>query len=225
MTKIVNVHIPKCAGTSFRETLVASFRMKLDYGSRISRPEHEVIADSIAFNDQVRLPDYATVDCVYGHFIPLKYLSLYQAGWKFITWVREPAQRLIAHYYHYQRQKEKLMLDENEGSPGNYVVKQGLTLEEFVVDPLFMNSYRRFFYRFPPELYYFIGVVENFTTDLACLSQRLNLKLNDQNENRNPTKTGASYQIEPDLFRLIQTTHAEDYALYLDLLATSNKRR
>ena len=62
MERIVNVHIPKCAGTSFKIALAASFKVKYDYGGRISRSEKLVISDSIAQNYQIDAAQYDAVN-------------------------------------------------------------------------------------------------------------------------------------------------------------------
>lgn len=225
MERIVNVHIPKCAGTSFKIALAASFKVKYDYGGRISRSEKLVISDSIAQNYQIDAAQYDAVNCISGHFIPIKYLKLHQAGWKFITWLRDPAQRLFSQYYHYQRHKELFLNQGVNNSPGFYVLSRNLTVEAFVLDPLFKNHIRRFFYRFPPRLYFFIGIVEQYPSDLAFLSEQLGVNIPLYWENLNLEKQNEQYDIPSALLAEIKQFHSQDYQIYEQVTQQSKQRK
>jgi hypothetical protein len=97
----VSVHVPKTAGTSFRNFLESIFgeQLLLDYRSKPLDVGYEAraignsVQDTATYQDIHERLKRADV-CVHGHFFPAKYLSVFPDA-KLISWVREPAQRLI----------------------------------------------------------------------------------------------------------------------------------
>jgi hypothetical protein len=227
MFKIVNIHIPKCGGTSFRKSLSDHYNIHLDYGNKISRQKEQIIKESVNFNQNINLNDFTNIDCISGHVIPIKYKKLYDNDWKFITWLREPSLMLYSKFYHIKRGDyvNNNTTNKKELTIGEYVTKNVLSLENFLLDPITKNFYQRFFYDFPLENYFFIGVVENYQSDLKYLSYLLGINLNMNNENINPNKKDDLYKIDNNLLDKIKEFHSEDYELYYKILEKSNKRK
>src|SRR4030065_365461 len=47
---------------------------------------------------------FAGVECIHGHFLPLKYLLLsVKRELKFITWMRDPVERILSHFFYWKR--------------------------------------------------------------------------------------------------------------------------
>ena len=224
MSKIVHVHIPKCGGTSFRQALAEHMPVKTDYAHRINRDPHVVRQEMEALNTAIVPQHYANVACISGHFFPSRYLKLYHAGWKFITWLRDPAQRLCAQYEHIIRQTNEYYSEEKDGTLGAFVVRNGLSLEDFLLDPRGWNQYQPFFEHFPPEQYFFIGILEQVHDDLNYLSELLQIELRMHPSNCNPKKSGTDYSLDPKLQRKLREAHAADYKLYEQLLKLSENR-
>ena len=66
MSKIVNIHIPKCGGTSFRESLSEHYNIHLDYGNKISRNQEEIIKESKLFNDNLSVDSFSHLTSSHG---------------------------------------------------------------------------------------------------------------------------------------------------------------
>jgi hypothetical protein len=235
MSKIVHIHIPKCGGTSFNLTLNNEFGSSISNCSHgISRDVNNLITKFTNFNNSINVDYYDNVKLIHGHVLPIRYYKLYERGWRFITWLREPIQRLISDYYHIKRNKNNFIneinghieiLPEKKGTFGEKILLEKMTLDDFLLDGMTKNYYQRFFYNFPPENYFFIGIVENYQSDLKYLSYLLGINLNMNNENINPNKKDNLYKIDPDLMKKIKEFHSEDYDLYYKMLEESNKRK
>ncbi len=99
---LISLHMPKTAGGSFLKALEGHFGDALlkDYDNPMHVPAFErnlhALQESIS-NGKRELKDF---NCIHGHFLPLKYL-LYSVRQRatFITWIREPVERLLSHYY------------------------------------------------------------------------------------------------------------------------------
>lgn len=219
MEKIVNIHIPKTGGTSFREALSQHYEVITDYGHRIGREVGELIRECSEFNSTLDVRDYASIHCISGHILPLKYAKLHQSGWKFITWLREPAQRLYSNYHHHLRNAENPVPEVRRSPLAQRILDDKLSVEEFVFDPICKNVCQRFFHGFPPENYFFIGITENYESDLRRLSDLLGLDMTVQKLNTNPDKPQPWYPIDASLLDQIKAFHREDYALYERVVA------
>jgi mRNA-degrading endonuclease RelE of RelBE toxin-antitoxin system len=210
--KLINIHIPKTAGTSFTKSLEQNYqKLSYDYGHKISRDVNELISEFNDFNKNLIVNNYKSINCISGHILPIRYKKLYDLDWKFITWLREPSQRLYSSYLH-------LIRDSKKNDFGKYLVDNRILFEDFVFLPKIKNFYQRFFYNFPVENYFFIGVVERYKEDLIKLSQLSNMNFIEYNENRNGEKSNNIYDIEPNLLDKIKKYHSDDYRLYYKIL-------
>jgi hypothetical protein len=227
MDKIVYVHTPKTGGTSLRKTLKEHYNIKEDYDPLIDK-------DVYSFNDEIEINKYEKYDCVVGHFQPIKYKKLYENNWKFITWVRDPIQRIYSLYHHYKRHKNNFVteIDGNiEINTKNYnleayeILKNNMTVEEFALSTLSSNFYQFNFNEFPVENFFFIGITENYKSDLDFLSKKIQVNLKMSNQNYNPNKNNDNYKLEESLLKEMQKFHENDYEIYYKLLETSNKRK
>ncbi len=101
---IISVHIPKTAGTSFGLALKDSFgeRLKLKYGDRLfNMPVFERNKNALLAAIENTETTYINVDCIHGHFLPSQFLLLNELEpLTFITWMRNPVERIISDYYH-----------------------------------------------------------------------------------------------------------------------------
>jgi len=104
---IIAVHIPKTAGTSFRQRMARSFgsRMLHDYGDSVglNTPAAETwrairMAKLRARRDEL-LRNY---DLIYGHFVADKYVGLFPTT-HFVGFFRDPYQQILSLYYFIMR--------------------------------------------------------------------------------------------------------------------------
>lgn len=206
---LISVHIPKTAGTAFGALLTRHFgpRLLKDYGDRpLSHAALPRLASSLA---QIPLASSRLrgFEAVHGHFLPLKYLA---TRGDVITWLRDPAQRLVSRYEHYRR-------DVTEGrqlqdAPG---LQPGLTLAQFIEIPRFHNTYARYFRGFPLRRVRCFGFTEDMGEGLTRMRRVIGLDLGDWVlANTNPSRQGVRYEISRAVERRIAALNREDYRLW-----------
>ncbi len=103
---LISVHLPKTAGSSFLAALDGHFGPGLlrDYADLpINTPVTARNASAVkaCLRNLLRCP--AEVRCVHGHFLPLKYLFCCRRNVKFVTWLRDPLERVASHYFFWPR--------------------------------------------------------------------------------------------------------------------------
>jgi hypothetical protein len=223
---LISVHLPKTAGTSFERALRSHFgeRLRLDYASK---PLHQrpaarrLQAMRRALEHGLHAPD-ADIACIHGHFLPLAYRWLRSPGPRtFVTWLRDPVERLASHYQHWQRVENPpatdvlhvRMLDEN------------WSFEQFALAPQLRNSYAQFLWGFPFAAFSFVGISEHYAEDLAFFGRHiLGGELPICEERRNPEAPQGRYDIDEALRRRIRRYHATDQDLYERALTLRERR-
>jgi len=218
--KLVSVHIPKTAGTSFRKSLKAAYGndevVRLDISlqtgeARLNEKKYEA-------ND---LPNGTRV--VHGHFSPADVLKRFpEAGGKqFITWLRDPVERVISNYYYLEKRLRE-ELDE-EGKNLNILQKMQRSLPEYARDEINRNRQHKFLEGMPLEDFEFVGILEHYAEDLAELGLRLGWESVEE-ITVNVTarkKPEVSEEIRAEIARL----NADDMALYERALHLRSRRK
>lgn len=157
------MHIPKTAGSAFREILSRHFgtRFLLDYDDRPLAPGFRWRR----FGQRVR-PDESLLDierdfdCVHGHFVADKYDRL-EKPVRCITWLRDPVRRTVSHYHYWKR------VPDLRNPDCRALIERKLSLEEFAALPRMRNVMTRFFGGKQPEDFFFLGTVETMAESLA----------------------------------------------------------
>src|SRR3989304_6204106 len=94
---IISVHLPRTAGTSFGKVLKTHFRTRLlrDYSDfTLNTPQSERNRAALQASLRNAESDFPDVECIHGHFLPIKYLLLvHKRQVKFVTWMRNPVER------------------------------------------------------------------------------------------------------------------------------------
>lgn len=161
---IVSVHIPKTAGSSFREGLERRLgrRLLADYGDR---PLSDSISDrwkrlKTRIEVRYRAHDLAAkYDAVHGHFIASKYLPLGDRA-AFCAFFRNPVERLLSQYRFWSRTPD----------PQNTMWVEfdalRMTPAQFASLPRQRKLYRLFTGGLPMERFAFVGITEEYETSL-----------------------------------------------------------
>ncbi|NOR87727.1 MAG: hypothetical protein GQ527_08975 [Bacteroidales bacterium] len=222
---IISTHLPKTAGSSFSSSLKGHFgesNFREDYGDwPINTPKtkrnYRALRDY--FFNQTK--DYSGVECIHGHFLTLKYLGLRKKpNTQFVTWLRDPIQRMASHYYFWKRTYHA------EKSPilQRKMVEENWTLERFCLGNEVRNFYSSFLWGFPLKRFDFIGITEHYKDDLAWFSKNiLQANLETKNENIN-TIIGDQYQLSEKLKKEIEQWHSKDIQLYKEALLIRSAR-
>jgi hypothetical protein len=218
---IISMHSPKAGGSSFRNLLKKEFGLffREDYGDLpIIKSLENRSRDAEAHRRRVRLYKWrllqlTNVQCIHGHFLPYKYLDLVdKPKVHFVTWLRDPLERMASHYYYWQRTYK----GKKSHHLHQQVMEEKWTLEDFCLSSRFRNIYSQYLYQFPIEHFDFIGITEFFDEDLAYFSKKfLNKReIEAPTSNTNPNKGNKPYISDPDLISKIKEFHSEDYAIY-----------
>ena len=222
------MHLPKTAGTSFEGALRSHFgeHLRLDYGAKPlhqSRARRRLQAFTGALRHGLRgLSDSNTV-CIHGHFMPLRYRWLRCPGPRvFVTWLRNPAQRLASHYQYWRRVDTPPATDVLH----RRMLEEDWSFERFALAPELRNVYSEFLWGFPLSSFAFIGISEHYAEDLDDFGRRiLGSPVPYREERRNPAAEAGGYAIDVALRRRIEDFHAADLRLYERALAAREARR
>src|SRR5437773_5755585 len=127
---LISLHMPKTAGQSFAAALKAHFGDTLveDYGGfPMNTPE--AVRNATALEESVALAEneFPGVECIHGHFLPLKYSGLARRQATFITWMRHPVERVVSNYHYWKRTYQP----ETSPSLHRKVVEEDWSLERF----------------------------------------------------------------------------------------------
>lgn len=210
---LISLHLPKTAGSSFAATLEQHFagRLLKDYQDfPMNTPVYErnrAALQACLLNAE---KNFQAIDCIHGHFLPVKYLLLQQKqAIQFITWMRNPVDRIVSNYFFWQK-----IYNPNTSPPlHRRVIEENWSLEQFCLSQEFQNMYAQYLWAFPIGNFDFIGITEFYNEDFAYFTQ------NYLNTTMQPVilNSGAIKQndiLTPTLKQKIIQHHARDMDLY-----------
>lgn len=206
------VHIPKTAGTSFRDSLERIFGEGLycDYGldeATTSPAVIEYIHKRKAYPEfGAFLAEQKQLICLSGHY-PIKKYGPFFYSKHIIMFVRDPIQRTISQYEHIRRV---------EGATES--------LESFCSKPAHMNLQTRNIGRMPFSLIGFIGLQEFYRESLQLLRSQLGLQVQESFLNINEQRPAVKYQPDSELLALLEKNNEQDLMLYKKLNALFKQR-
>lgn len=156
LNMIISVHLPKCAGNSFKRSLeeIYSGNVYFDYENRIDSPRYKF---SKIYNNFKKF-DYSKFNqtkIIHGHFFADKYLSSFSNS-EYITWLRNPVERVISHYFFWKKYPDF------EHPICKYVVKNNLSLTEFSRIKYMKNIQSTYLSNTNLEKFKFIGITESY---------------------------------------------------------------
>lgn len=198
---VISVHVPKCAGTSFRHVLAELYgdALWLNYGTIFTREQYgsELVPTRAA--------------CIHGHFFADAFDGLYSAGAnKLITWVRHPVDRVVSNYYHFLRNPD--MRDDCCRA----LHEQGLRLREFAELDWMRNEATRYLAGKSVEQFAFVGVAERFDDSLSVFAADFGWSgsLQGPRVNTNPERKTESYELTSGEYEHILGLNTLDFLWY-----------
>lgn len=206
------VHIPKTAGTSFRTAGLQYFgqgHTLLDYGDLSPVTSKEVKDIIYSYNDLYRfqkLINDKSFHFLSGHYIVSKYAKLFPF-YNIVSFVREPTQQVVSHYYHYQR---------------HYNYKKDLI--SFCEEKRFQNLQSQYLSNTLLEFIGFIGITEEYQQSIRYINDFYKLDLPIVETNRNKTKKTTLYSIDDEARQIILSRNKEDVTLYNKALSIFKER-
>jgi len=160
--ELLSLHIPKTAGTSFRNIL------KSIYGKntvvRFDIQDHGIVRLNQEIYSSDKLP---SAKVLHGHFVFKDISEQFElpADIKKITWLRHPVQRVASNYFYLEACIKTLLNEEKRGI--NILKKMQRTLLEYARDELNRNRQSKFLEGITLDQFDFVGIKEDFETDLV----------------------------------------------------------
>lgn len=168
--ELISLHIPKTAGTSFRNTLREIYGENAVIRLDIGLVRQEVRVDEKLY-DLAYFPPNTKV--VHGHFsypLLLKTFPVPKAT-PIITWLRDPVKRVISNYFYLAKRLEEELDEEGKGL--NILKKMQRSLIEYARFEGAQNRQSKFLNGLELENFHFVGIVESYEEDSRQLSQIL----------------------------------------------------
>ena len=224
MDKIIALHMPKCGGLSLMNSLVDIFareHIRFDYNRPFKYPawRRTLHAKSVSLvRTVIGLPGKK---CVYGHFLPLKFLRTTIRGYEkfpntfYMTFLREPVDRAYSHYHYWKRNPDR------KNRICRQLILEDWPPEKFLLHPFFRTFYGQFFYGFPVAYYDFIGITEDYQRSMEYLSS-LRPEFSGATiykKNVRAAEADDVWKLDPALRKDAEQYHAADMALYRDALS------
>ena len=196
---IVSVHVPKCAGTSFRHLLAQIYgdRLWLNYGTVFARTQARPGC----------VP--AGTALIHGHFLADTFDDIVPPP-TLVTWLRHPVERVVSHYYHFLRSPD--MRDDCCRA----LHERQLSLRAFAELDWMRNQATRYFAGKTLADFAAVGIAEHFTDSLDIMADALgwNQPPTAICDNANPARTTASYPLPQELRNYLAYLNAADLATY-----------
>ena len=223
---LISLHMPKTAGNSFLQTLEKKFgnNLQKDY-SDMPRIQQYLAGDlspqELAKCQSAELGSNPP-RCIHGHFLPAKYIANNTKNeMRFITWLRDPVERLMSHYYFFKRSYDP----ETAGPLFRKVIAENWSLEDFCLSEQYKNLYHKYLWDFPYENFDFVGLTEFYDDDLSYFSERfLGIKADAFKLNCGGDSQAGRYKIDVSFRREVESFHSEDVSLYKRALLDRNQR-
>lgn len=175
----------------------------------------------IAFKHKYLL-QYRFTQCIHGHFLPYKYRHFYgKEGSLFVTWLRDPAERLGSHYHYWQR-----AYDPDTSQPlHKKVVEEGWSLEKFCLSEEIRNIYKLYLWQFSLQDFDFVGILEHYEEDLTCFARKyLDKNISEVPEFNVNKNRNRSYFSDDSFVDEIKEFHSQDYHIYRRALERRRER-
>lgn len=209
--KLISIHIPKTAGTSFYHIL------QQVYGPELSISFKRRDINPLLEKGQLKASGLSpTIQVIHGHFNYIEVAELHQkSNAKLICWLRDPIERLLSNYIFF-----KAGLLNPARNPVQYE-KNKHRINETILEYAQMTENQNRMHSFLEGLsindLFFCGFMSNFTTDLARLAHLLGWPSYEiKHLNKGARKqTG----ISPELRQLLEGLNQKDVELYQQLRA------
>ncbi|NBC07875.1 MAG: sulfotransferase family 2 domain-containing protein [Bacteroidetes bacterium] len=200
---LLSMHIPKTAGLAFREILYQQ------YGPTrvLAINQYGLLRQGQTLSHHFRKRHRV----IHGH-LPYTYLKpLHGPDTMIITWLRDPAQRVVSNYYYSITHEFPKRLRENPD-------RKMMNLEEFIERPKRQNVMSRFLEGIELEDLDFFGFQEDFVDGLDRLAEQVGWTLTAQDRTRRVNdnrQVKAKYPTpSPETLRRIRQLNQADIELY-----------
>lgn len=223
---LISLHLPKTAGNSFLQALETNFGegLRKDYSGMSGIQDYLTGGLSPQELAKYQFTELGSnlPQCVHGHFLPAKFLSnRAKYGMRFITWLRDPVQRLMSHYYFFKRSYDP----ETAGPLFQKIIEENWSLEEFCFSEEYRNLYSKYLWNFSYDNFDFVGLTEFYEDDLRYFSERfLKTKVEASRLNCGFEGKAGGYEVDTSFRHEVEKFHSADVALYKRALLDREQR-
>ena len=196
--ELISIHVPKTAGTSFRNILEQVYGDGLlgIYG----------IDDGVdAIWEDRPAPVGPAVRAIHGHFPATPTLVAQYPDARLVGWIRDPVARMVS-YYHFWRRTPP------HGNPNHdFFLAHDFSLVQFAGLDFMKNEMLQYFSRVPLDRFAFVGVVEHFDADIRRLARTMGWRLADIPRTNTAAGTPAP---DPAEREALESVLADEIAFY-----------
>lgn len=219
MIRLVSLHIPKTAGTSFRNIL------KAVYGEdKVMRVDIPLPSEPVSYKSVPPLPEeLKAAEVLHGHFRfqDMAVLCGVPTSVPVITWLRDPVERVISNYFYLQKILRDTLCEEERGL--NVLSKMERSLLEYAGAEINRNRISKFLEGLKLKDLLFVGVQEHFMEDLRDLGHLMKWE-NACQLHQNSSAEQKTF-VDPGIKETIRNLNEADAALYEEALHLRHKRR
>lgn len=216
--EIISLHIPKTAGTSFRNILKSVYGDKqvarFDINNKgVVRLNEEIYTKS-------ELPGFRVL---HGHFAYESITGQFKLpdNYKLITWVRDPVKRVLSNYFYLESRLKEILNEEKKNL--NILSKLQRSLIEYARAEINRNRQSKFLAGCPLSSFDFIGIQEYFDPEIQRLAQVLQWQHIPDTLHHNKT-SGAQNNIESDILAEILDLNLDDMHLYEEAVKIRDRK-
>ncbi len=200
--QLLFIHIPKTAGTSFRQAAEKYFGKEhtfYDYTPNSVETSSQIInkiynaKDPYAFYALLQNHPHSFLS---GHFPVVKYTALYETQ-NVVSFVRDPVSQVISHFNHFK-------------THSNYKN----TIEEFILEPRFQNIQSRMLANKPLSLYGFLGITERYEESIELFNTIYSTEIEVIHTNKKHKEAMNVGELDDELIGKIKKVNAKDIAFY-----------
>jgi len=211
--KIISMHIPKTAGTTFKSYLYSAYNNDVIVTS--TKPLF-TRCDELSNRDKLHLNTF-NEHVVHGHFTfdEIEYNKEYF----YITWLRDPVERVISHYFFWKNKP-----DINMHPIEKKIKYENLSLSEFAEIPCMRNIGLYFLGKEGVRKMNFIGITELFDESMQLLSKQLKNEFSMINIEKQRVNTQKEF-VSDYLRKHIKDLNSEEFQLYYLLKKKIEEKR
>ncbi len=215
--ELVSLHIPKTAGTSFRSVFIDNVGEQNFAKVDIFNSGRIKVNDEYFSDNKLN----STVRAIHGHFPYSVLLDRFEINpsTQFVTWVRNPIERVLSNYYFLRNVIQERI---NEQQDENLFERIGKSLEEFASHPENQNVISKFLNEAPLEEFTFIGVQDQFDSELVRFQNLLSWQVTNRSHNVTPNKR-KRVEHKAEILDFIRMHNQEDMELYQRVKALNSK--
>jgi|UPI0005920FF0 hypothetical protein len=212
--ELLSFHIPKSAGTSFRNMLrdVYGAEAVLRFDTPL-RGGGKFLVEQQPFTGRT-LPNRVRV--LHGHFSwqHLNNILELPPDIPKITWLRDPVERVVSNYF-YLAKRLREILDE-EGRGVNILTKMERSLTEYAQAAINQNRMSKFLEGLDLKDFRFVGILEQMDEDLQHMADAMGWAIQEAYQHNATGKR--KREITPEERAVIEACNAKDLALYQEAM-------